>query len=857
VPLSDHEPGELAAEQAALRRVATLVAGQAAPEDVFAVVTEEVEQLLPVDFAIMNRYDSDGSTTVLAASGARIDQYSDRSSGAIGAAGREQRVNSTVAAPITVERRVWGVMIVGTTRDEPLPAHTEARLGSFTELVATAIANAASRAGLARLVDEQAALRRLATLIARGATPEEVFTAVVEEVGRLLPVDFAHMGRYDPGGTAVFVGAWARSDVLFPVVMRTLLAENRNLGTIVFETGRSARINNTDDYLGPSGVAIRERGVRSAVGTPIVVDGRLWGLMAAGSTGGQPLPADTEPRLASFTELVATAIANTESRAALARLAKEQAALRRVATLVARGVPPEEVFAAVTEEVGQLLPVDLAIMGRFEGDGTGSVVAAWGDAAGGFPAGSQWKLEGENLATTVSRTGRPVRNDRYIDASGPIGVTSRESGFRSGVATPINVERRLWGVIVVGSTLEQPLPADTEARLGSFTQLVVTAIANAESRARLARLAEEQAALRRVATLVARGVAPEELFAAVADEVERVLPVDFAHVGRYAPEGAVTVLGVSGTTAHEFPVGRQWTLGGSNLATIVYETGRPGRIDEYRDASGLLGDTGRDLGIRSSAGTPIIVEGDVWGVIIAGSTVAPALPADTEARLASFTELVATAIANAESRAALAASRARIVAAADESRRRIERDLHDGAQQRLVHAVIVLKLALRALTSGETDAGHLVAEALRHAEQANAELRELAHGILPAALTRGGLRAGVDAIVSRTSLPVRVDVSVGRLPAGVEATAYFVVSEALTNVVKHARAASASVTARLEDGELRVEVCDDGIGGAHTGERSGLEGLEDRVSALDGRLVVESPKGAGTSVCALLPVPDG
>ena len=183
---------------------------------------------------------------------------------------------------------------------------------------------------------------------------------------------------------------------------------------------------------------------------------------------------------------------------------------------------------------------------------------------------------------------------------------------------------------------------------------------------------------------------------------------------------------------------------GKNLATIVFETGRPGRIDGYADASGPLGVTGRELGIRSSAGTPITVEGQVWGVMIAGSTLEQSLPADTEARLGSFTELVATAVANAESRAELAASRARIVAAADESRRRIERDLHDGAQQRLVHAVIVLKLALRALSSTDADAGELVAEALRHAEQANSELRELAHGILPAALTRGGLRAGVE-----------------------------------------------------------------------------------------------------------------
>jgi signal transduction histidine kinase len=290
--------------------------------------------------------------------------------------------------------------------------------------------------------------------------------------------------------------------------------------------------------------------------------------------------------------------------------------------------------------------------------------------------------------------------------------------------------------------------------------------------------------------------------------------------------------------------------------TIVSETARSARIDSLADASGPLGVAAREAGVRSAVGTPIIVEGGLWGVVIAGSSLEQPLPADTEARLSSFTELVATAVANAESRAELTASRARIVAAADESRRRIERDLHDGAQQRLVHAVIVLKLALRALSNADANAGELVAEALRHAEQANSELRELAHGILPAALTRGGLRAGVDGLVSRVSLPVSVDVPVERLPAGVEATAYFVISEALTNVVKHARAASAQVTARVERGELRVEVRDHGVGGARGGHGTGLGGLEDRVAALDGRLVLESPPGGGTRVCARLPVSD-
>ncbi len=714
-----------------------------------------------------------------------------------------------------------------------------------------------SGADLSGLAAEQAALRRVATLVARGTPEERLFAAVTEEVGHLLRVEYTLVGRYEPDGALTVVGSWGMASGDVPVGRRHTL-EGRNLATIVFKTGRSARIDDYAAVSGPFGVAARDTGIRSAVATPITVAGRLWGIAFAGSRTEQPLPAHTEARLASFTELVATAIANADNRVALARLADEQAALRRVATLVARGARPEDVFRAVNEEVARLFPVTSAAMGRYEPDGTCSTVAAWSTGGGhAFPIGDRWDCRGNHVTGIVLRTGRPARLDDFTDASGPIGINARDAGYRSAVGSPIKVEGRLWGVMSAASNAVEPLPADTEARLASFTELVATAIANAESRVALARLAEEQAALRRIATLVARGVPPEEVFAAVTDEVVRLLPVDFAHMGRYEPDAVVTVLAASGSTAEHFPVGRAWSLGGKNVATIVFETGRPGRLDYYGDAHGVLGLTGRELGMRSSAGTPIIVERKVWGVVVAGSTARQSLPPGIEGRLGSFTELVATAVANAESRAALAASRARIVAAADESRRRIERDLHDGAQQRLVHAVIVQKLALQALSNGEANAGELVAEALRYTEQANAELRELAHGILPAALIRGGLRAGVEALVSRVPLPVSVDVPGERLPAGIEATAYFVISEALTNVVKHARAAGARVTARVEYGELRVEVRDDGVGGARGGHLTGLGGLEDRVSALDGRLVLESPPSGGTRVCALLPVPTG
>jgi signal transduction histidine kinase len=346
----------------------------------------------------------------------------------------------------------------------------------------------------------------------------------------------------------------------------------------------------------------------------------------------------------------------------------------------------------------------------------------------------------------------------------------------------------------------------------------LTARAQREAR-RSARLAAEQAALGRVATLVARAVPPSEVFAAVAREVGLLLGVGEAHLARYGPDGTATV-----TAA--------WSSTGENVA---------------------VGSRVELEGLRSSAGAPIVVERRVWGVLATTSTSDP-LPADTEARLASFAELVATAISNADARTEVAASRARIVAAADDERRRVVRDLHDGAQQQLINTIITLKLAEGILPSDQENVPALLTEALDHAEQANISLRELAHGILPTVLAKGGLRAGVDALASRTPVPVDADVSVGTLPTVVEATAYFVVAEALTNIAKHAHAEHAEVTARIADGTLGVQVRDDGIGGARP-DGTGLLGLADRLAAIDGELRVESPAGGGTLVAASIPLP--
>jgi signal transduction histidine kinase len=536
-------------------------------------------------------------------------------------------------------------------------------------------------------------------------------------------------------------------------------------------------------------------------------------------------------------------------------LAEEQAALRRVATLVARGAAPEEVFAAVTEEIGRLLPVDGAGMGRYEPDGTLTFVASWGRAVGYVPVGSRWSVGGKNIGTLVFETGRPARIDSYADASGPVAVNAREKGVRSSVATPIIVEGRLWGVVGAGSSEEQPLPGETEERLASFTELLATAIANAESRAALARLAEEQAALRRVATLVARGAAPEEVFAAVTEEFARLGPVDAAAMARFEPDGTFIYVASWGRAVDFAPVGSRWTLDGNNVATAVFETGRPTRVESQTGATGSLADLVRDIGVRSLVATPVVVAGRLWGELGAGSTREEPLPLDAEARLASFTELVATAIANADSRAMLMASRARIVAAADETRRRIERDLHDGTQQRLVSLGLAARTAAADVAAGRGDPGAELSRIAAGLADAAAELQEVSRGIHPAVLSERGLGPALRTLARRSAVPVDLDLAAeGRYPEPVEVAAYYVASEALANAMKHARASRLEMSLATRQGSLLLSVRDDGIGGADPASGSGLAGLTDRVEALGGSIHLESAAEAGTHIAVDLPL---
>ena len=373
------------------------------------------------------------------------------------------------------------------------------------------------------------------------------------------------------------------------------------------------------------------------------------------------------------------------------------------------------------------------------------------------------------------------------------------------------------------------------------------------SRDELRALADEQMALRRVATLVARQPSPAAVFAKVAEELGLLLGAESVIMHRYDSPQETTVVASWGELVNAFPVGGRLPLEPDTIAGTVRRTQRPARIDDYTKVRGSLAPRFLKLGLRSAAGAPIIVDGELWGAVSAGTFGSKLMPPDAESRIGEFTELVATAISNVQARSELAASRARVVAAADKERRRVVRDLHDGAQQRLVHTVVTLTLALGALHDDEVTGRTLVNEALEHAEEATAELRELAHGILPSVLSHGGLRAGVSSLATRMSMPVEIDVSVSRLPAPVEATAYFVVAEALTNVAKHSHASHAAVAARIADGALRIEVRDDGVGGTRPGG-SGLVGLADRLAALDGSLGVDSTAGGGTTVVATIPI---
>ncbi|MBV8217680.1 MAG: CHASE3 domain-containing protein [Solirubrobacterales bacterium] len=423
------------------------------------------------------------------------------------------------------------------------------------------------------------------------------------------------------------------------------------------------------------------------------------------------------------------------------------------------------------------------------------------------------------------------------------------------IVGPIRRAATLAGRIA-GGDLTARLPETGVGEVGALQRAFNVMGASLErGRDELTALADEQAGLRRVATLVAQGASAGDVLTAVAAEIGQLLPVDHVLIGRYDTDGGgITTVGSWSREAGPADFPAHWGAGVRNLAALVRRTGRPARTQPDEACRAHSGPNGRPPGVRSSVGVPIHVDADLWGIVIAASTREEPMPEAAETRLGSFTELVSTAIANAEAKAALTASRARIIVTADETRRQFQRDLHDGAQQRFVSVLLRLHLAQAAVPAELPGVAADLDVAVIELKGAIDALRDHTRGIHPASL-KLGLRPALDALAHESAMPVDLDVRMdGRLPEPIEIAVYYIVSEALTNAAKHGQASNVTVRVEAADDRLRLDIRDDGVGGARFGRGSGLVGLRDRVEALGGSITLQSEPAAGTSLEVELPL---
>jgi signal transduction histidine kinase len=677
----------------------------------------------------------------------------------------------------------------------------------------------------------QTALRDLAAWFAFpaawiGERPPAVAAGLADALVALLQLDFAFVRLRRPDGRTVEVtrgDAWKGfPDWLARFPHRMIIAD-------VGDASEPCR-----------GIAV-----------PIGADGH-GGLVAAARTRSDFPTAIDQLLLSLAADHAATAFHNArlnlQAREDLQRLADQQTALRRVATLVVQGKAEADVFALAAREVAQVFGVPTVTIDRYDPDAHSTVVASVDDP--GFPVGSRWPLDGPSLGATVLETGRAARIEDYTDLHSTSAAAMREWSIRSAVGVPILVDGRPWGVICVANPGAARLPQGIEESLSDFTELLATAIARAEAREALERLADEQAALRRVATLVAEGVRPAEIFSAVSDEVGQLFATRVAGVVRFDREDrAIVLVGAAQQVAAEV-AGARWSFDDALASARVYHTGRSARMGGTVGAPISAGFGGP--GIACTVASPIVVEGRLWGAMVVAAS--EELPPDAEERMEKVGELVATAIANAESKSELAASRRRIVAASDDARRRIERDLHDGTQQRLVSLGLAIRAAQSSLPADLSDLRSELSQIATGLAGAVEELQELSRGIHPAILAQGGLGPALRTLARRSAVPVELDLRMDtRLPAPIEVAAYYVMSEALANAAKHAQASRIDISVTPRDGHLMLSIRDDGIGGADRRRGSGLVGLTDRVEALGGSISIESPLGAGTRITAELP----
>jgi PAS domain S-box-containing protein len=661
----------------------------------------------------------------------------------------------------------------------------------------------------------------VARVLAQGTDLTRVYPQLLQAIGAALGWEFAAAWEVEDG-TMACVATWSAPDVdagRFADSTRELrLVRGEGLPGRVWASGRPARIPDVHaDPNFPRAPAARRAGLRCGLCFPVRGARGVIGAIELFACADRPCDRPVLQTMASLGRQIGQAIERARAEQAL-----RDSIARKTAIL-------DAAFDCVItmDGAGRVVEVNRAtevVFGYRAQDMVGRELAA-------LIVPPELRAAHRRGLRRYLETGEARALDHPLELTG-----QRADGSRFPVEVAITQPR-----------LDGP-PLFT----GYIRDVTERRRADAELRA----LVAEQAALRRVATLVAREDDPQHVFSAVTEEVSRLLGANSANMVRYHEDGewATVVGGWSAPGVPAVEVGDRVPLDGPTASVAVYRTGRPARIDSYEGLTGELADRLRRLGFRCAVAAPIWLAGRLWGAVIVSSVRGGAFAPGDEDRISNFAELVAQALANAEAHEQLAASRARIVEAGDAERRRLERNLHDGAQQRLVALALTLRLAERRLDSDPAAARALLGRAGSELDQALAELRELARGLHPAVLTERGLRPAIDALATRAPVPVEVGVEVEeRLPAGVEAAAYYVVAEALTNVAKYARASAVRVDLSRSDGQLVVTVADDGVGGADTSKGSGLRGLGDRVEALGGRLRVDSPPGAGTTLTAWIP----
>lgn len=636
---------------------------------------------------------------------------------------------------------------------------------------ASSFGSDAEREQIARLVEKERALRDVAELIAHAGADEDVLATIVHEASRQiqdLPMTLSRFVGEDELLVVASRGGPAPAGTRIAFVARTLPDHVRR-------TGLPFRV---DDYRSqPDAEMARRFGIVAGVSVPIIVEDRAWGMFTVTSAVGV-LPPETEVRLAGFAQLVTASFDSIEARTRLRATAEHDEAMRSIQQY-ATGAPISDVAGCLVEYAARL---------------------------GGIQR------------VTLTLDSGVIRS-----AANPV-LSIADTAIRppGSVAFAVMAQQRHLGELTAQTTLPA-LPDRTVAHLTDLCEVTGRMILAITNRQDLNELVDEQASLRRIAELAARGVPLSNLFESVVDNAARVFGASRATLLSYEAGAAPTVVAIAG----------QPHIGTADAGMIPGGRGRADRLESFR------------------AKSPIAVESEQWGVLTLELAAPP--PDGILDRLKAFADLTAVAIANTNIKESLTRSRARIVAAGDDARRRLQRDVHDGAQQRLVHAILSLKLARDRAHDGEPVAD-LIDEAIAHAEDANRQLRDVVRGILPAALTRAGLVAGIQSFITDIAVPVRLDLAIPRLPPALETTGYFTVAEAVTNAVKHADASTLTITANIAGAtdELVIVVADDGVGGADPSRGSGLTGLMDRVEAGNGTLAIASPVGQGTTVTARL-----